>query len=297
MATLLRFNDPERGARVGVQIANTIYDVSDKFPTVAAWLRASVGRPQAAIEDIDILARNAKHAYLSSVVDAPPIPNLATLIAPVDAQDVWATGVTYERARDARMEETKAGADLYERIHVAQRPELFFKSPAKRVVAPYGRVGVLKDSHSTVPEPELALLINPAMEVVGYGIGIDMTARDVEADNPLYLPQAKFYNGSCALGPGFVLGKLRTFPKVTIRMSIMRGPEFIFEGEASTDQIKRDLPNLIDYLGRLGVFEEGVVLLTGNGIIPPPDFHLRVGDVIRISMDNVGTLTTTAMVV
>lgn len=297
MATLVRFLDPERGARVGVQIANSIFDVTDKFPTLTHWLRASIGRPQAAIDELEMFARNAKTAYLASVIDAPAIPNLPTLLPPVDLQDVWGAGVTYERSREARMSESAHDGDLYQRVYEAERPELFFKAQARQVIGAYGSVGVRKDSLSCAPEPELALLLNPALEVVGYGIGIDMTARDIERQNPLYLAQAKVYNAACALGPGFVLQKLRAFPSANMHMVIMRGADAVFEGEANTATIQRSIDNLTMHLGRSQTFADGVVLLTGTGIVPPESFTLKAGDSIRITLEGVGKLRTTAVLV
>lgn len=297
MGTLLRFHDPERGARVGVQIANTIYDVTDKFPSLTGWLRASVGRAQAAIDDIEMIARNAKLAYLASVLDAPAIPHLASLIAPVDLQDVWSAGVTFPNKRAARENEAKVGGDLYTAVFNAPRPMLMFKAQAGQVVGPYGQVGIRKDAANSIAEPELVLLLNPALEVVGYTIGVGMLARDIASENPLYLPQAMQYSHSVSLGPGFVLQKLRTLAQVNMRMTIIRDRQTIFEGEVSTSSAQRDLASTIEYLGRCQTFPDGVVLMTGSGIVLPTEFTMRVGDTIRVSVDGVGTLVNGVMLV
>lgn len=297
MGTLLRFHDPERGARVGVQIANTIYDVTDKFPSVSGWLRGSVGRAQAAIDDIEMVARNAKLAYLASVLDAPAIPHLASLIAPVDLQDVWSAGVTFPNKRAARENEAKVGGDLYTAVFSAPRPMLMFKAQAGHVVGPYGQVGIRKDAANSIAEPELALLLNPALEVVGYTIGVGMLARDIAAENPLYLPQAMQYSHSVSLGPGFVLQKLRTLAQVNMRLVVIRDRQTIFEGEVSTSAAQRDLASTIEYLGRCHTFPDGVVLMTGSGIVLPSEFTIRVGDTIRVSVDGVGTLVNQVILV
>jgi 2-dehydro-3-deoxy-D-arabinonate dehydratase len=297
MGTLLRFHDPDRGARVGVQIANTIYDVTDKFPSVSGWLRATVGRSQAAIDDIEMVARNAKLAYLASVLDAPAIPQLASLTSPVDLQDVWSAGVTFPNKRAAREQEAKVGGELYTVAFNAQRPMLIFKAQAGHVVGPYGQVGIRKDAANSIAEPELALLLNPALEIVGYTVGMGMFARDIAAENPLYLPQAMQYSHSVALGPGFVLQKLRGQAQVNMRMTVLRDRQTVFEGEVSTSAMRRDLNSTIEYLGRCHTFPDGVVLMMGSGIVLPSEFTIRVGDTIRVSADGVGTLTNQVMLV
>jgi 2-dehydro-3-deoxy-D-arabinonate dehydratase len=297
MATLVRFQDPERGVRLGVQVANSIFDVTEKHASLKTWLRETIGRPQAAIDELDMHARNSKVAYLASVIDAPAIPNLPMLLPPVDSQDVWAAGITYPAVRDRYAKKGMNGSDLYKRVYEAERPELFFKAQAKHVIGSYGMVGVRKDSSACVPEPVLALLLNPALEVVGYGIGLDMTARDLERQNPLYRAQAKVYHASCALGPGWLLQKLRAFPALNMHIIVMRGGDAVFEGEVNIADTERTIDNLTLYLNRSQIFPDGVVLLTGTGITPPDDFTLRAGDSIRVSLDGAGKLITTAVTV
>jgi 2-dehydro-3-deoxy-D-arabinonate dehydratase len=297
MSMLVRFQDAHGATRIGVQIGGTIHDVTEKVPGITAWLKGSVGGIQEAIDQLEAHAKAASVQYLASVLDAPPIPNLPRLLAPIETQEVWAAGVTYERSRAARQEEAQDGGDIYARVYEAKRPELFFKSVGHKVVAPYGTVGIRKDATWSVPEPEFALVINPVMEVVGYTIGIDMSSRDIEGENPLYLPQAKVYTAACALGPGIVLQRLRSFPMVSIHLSISRDGRVQFEAETHTNKIRRTVEELIDYLGRSYTFEEGAVLLTGTGIVPPLDFTLQAGDIIRVQIDGAGTLTNTVMVV
>lgn len=279
MATLLRFIDPERGARVGVQIANTIYDVSEKYASVSGWLHISVGRAQAAIDEIDVYARNAKRAYLASVIDAPPIQNLAALTSPIDLQEVWAT--------------LPAAADAPTDV----RPPLYFKAQARSVIPSYGKVGIRKDSRDTIPVAALALLLNPALEIVGYGVGLDMTARDIVKDNPNYLPQAKVYTASCALGLGFALSTLKSLPSATLRMTISRDKEAVYTGELELGKLGYEPAAVVSHLGRSNSFAEGAVLLIGTSIAPPAEFSLRAGDSIRLTMENVGALSTSVIVI
>lgn len=217
------------------------------------------------------------------------------VLAPIGSQDVWAAGVTYFRSRDARMDEAResGGSTFYDRVYEAERPELFFKSTAQRVVAPGGTVRVRRDSKWSVPEPELVLVIDAAGSVVGYTVGNDMSARDIEGENPLYLPQAKVYDGSCSLGPA-VLFTADPLPATTaIRLRIVRGGSVAFEGETTTGQIKRGFDELANWLRRESTFPVGCYLFTGTGIVPPDAFSLASGDQIAIAIDGIGTLTNT----
>ena len=238
------------------------------------------------------LARLSAHAATAQEIDGGT-PQV--LLAPIGSQDVWAAGVTYYRSRDARMDEAResGGSTFYDRVYEADRPELFFKSTAPRVVAPGGVVRVRRDSRWSVPEPELVLVINAAGAVVGYTIGNDMSARDIEGENPLYLPQAKVYDGSCAIGPG-VLFTEDPLPSTTaIRLSIVRGGKVAFEGETTTGQIKRGFDELATWLYRESTFPVGCYLFTGTGIVPPDAFTLASGDEVAIAIDGIGTLTNT----
>jgi len=213
------------------------------------------------------------------------------ILPPLDRQEVWAAGVTYERSKVAREEESERGASFYDLVYRAPRPELFFKATPSRVVGPGEPVRVRRDSRWSVPEPELALVLSPGLKLVGYTIGNDMSARDIEGENPLYLPQAKQYDACCALGP--VIASPRLTPKpdeLTIRLEIERRGSLTFSGETSTARMARRFEELIDWLGRENHFPDGVILLTGTGIVPPDDFGLADGDLIRITIDGVGTL-------
>ena len=206
------------------------------------------------------------------------------LLPPVEpAHEVWASGVTYLQSRDAREMES-ADADAYERVYVADRPELFFKAPGWRVVGHEGMVRVRQDSRWNVPEPELVVVVNGGMEVVGYTAGNDVSSRDIEGENPLYLPQAKVYDGSCSLGPGIVLCDPDSMRDLQVTMKIRRAGETVFEDEVDTSQMKRSLEELAEYLGKELVFPVGAFLMTGTGIVPEDDFTLEVGDVVGISV-------------
>jgi len=214
-----------------------------------------------------------------------------TLRAPVCRQEVWAAGVTYKRSKIAREEESAGAASFYDKVYTAERPELFLKAAAWRVVGPGGLVRIRKDGKWNVPEPELALVISPALKIVGYTIGNDMSSRDIEGENPLYLPQAKVYDGSCAVGPAVTLaGAMPPLAGVQVRFQIDRGGKRAFEGSTNLGQMARTPEELVGWLGRETSFPHGAILLTGTGIVPPDAFTLASGDEIRISIDGIGTL-------
>jgi 2-dehydro-3-deoxy-D-arabinonate dehydratase len=214
------------------------------------------------------------------------------LLAPIGGQEVWAAGVTYFRSRDARMEEAKAGGggDFYDRVYSAERPELFFKSTPSRVAGPNQKVAIRSDASWSVPEPELTLLISPSGKILGYTVGNDMSSRDIEGENPLYLPQAKVYARSCALGPGILVSSTPLPSTTAIHLEILRGGRTAFEGATTLASLKRELASLVSYLYRDNVFPNGCFLLTGTGIVPPDSFTLRLGDEIRIAIEGIGTL-------
>ncbi|GAB3763372.1 fumarylacetoacetate hydrolase family protein [Spirosoma pomorum] len=217
------------------------------------------------------------------------------LLAPIGQQEVWASGVTYLRSRDARMEESKkAGGDnFYDRVYDAERPELFFKSTSTRVVAPGADVRIRADSTWNVPEPELTLYITSSGKIVGYTCGNDMSSRSIEGENPLYLPQAKTYDGSAALGPCLYVPETPIEPTAEIRLEIIRDDQAAFTGSIAIDQMKRQHDELASFLFRECSFPVGCYLMTGTGLVPPDDFTLRSGDEISITIDGIGTLTNT----
>jgi 2-dehydro-3-deoxy-D-arabinonate dehydratase len=206
------------------------------------------------------------------------------LLPPVEPDhEVWASGVTYERSREAREHES-ADADAYARVYEAERPELFFKAPGWRVVGPEGTVRVRRDSDWNVPEPELVLVLNERMEILGYTAGNDVSSRDIEGENPLYLPQAKVYDGSCSLGPGIVLAGPDAMRDLPVRLRVSRDGAAVFVGEVSTSRMRRSFEELAEYLGRELTLPSGAFLMTGTGIVPDEDFTLTPGDRVEVSV-------------
>ena len=236
-------------------------------------------------DDLESFLKTCKQSVTSE-------PDPASVLAPIGSQEVWAAGVTYIRSRDARMEESKSagGGDFYDRVYAADRPELFFKATPHRVVGPGAKVAIRSDARWSVPEPELALLISPAGNIIGYTVGNDMSSRDIEGENPLYLPQAKVYDRSCALGPGVLVSSQPLSRSTQIKIEIDRQNERVFEGTTSLNSLKRDPESLVEYLYRDNSFPNGCFLLTGTGIVPPDSFSLQHGDEIRITIDGIGTL-------
>jgi 2-dehydro-3-deoxy-D-arabinonate dehydratase len=236
----------------------------------------------------------------AGALDAPadgPVPAGSTVLAPVQGQEVWAAGVTYLISRSARNEES-GGHDFYDRVYEADRPELFFKAAPGRVRGPGAPIGVRADSGWDVPEPELALVVNAAGEIVAYTIGNDVSSRSIEGENPLYLPQAKTYRGSCALGPCLVpVAEAPDPSEMEIRLAITRAGDHVFEGSTQVALLKRSPAELVDWLFRAQEFPLGVVLLTGTSIVPEQEFTLLAGDEVRIAIDGLGELVNTVEVV
>jgi 2-dehydro-3-deoxy-D-arabinonate dehydratase len=216
----------------------------------------------------------------------------AEILAPIGRQEVWAAGVTYYRSRGARMEESRdaGGGSFYDRVYSAERPELFFKSTASRTVGSGGKVRIRADAKWSVPEPELTLLVSPGGRITGYTIGNDMSSRDIEGENPLYLPQAKVYSGSCALGPGILVCPEPLDAATEISIEILRQGRVEFAGRVALIELKRDPKTLVEYLFRDNAFPQGCFLMTGTGIVPASSFTLASGDRIRITIEPIGTL-------
>jgi 2-dehydro-3-deoxy-D-arabinonate dehydratase len=242
-----------------------------------------------------LVAHEDLHAYLLSQIEMAVTVGASEkphLLPPIGNQEVWAAGVTYYRSRNARIEESKdaGGGDFYDRVYTAERPELFFKSVPSKVVGHCQQVRIRGDATWSVPEPELALLISPRGEIIGYTVGNDMSSRDIEALNPLYLPQAKVYDASCALGPAILVRKNAMPSSTQIQMRISRSGEEAFSASVTLSELKREPAHLVEYLFRDSHFPFGCFLLTGTGIVPPDEFALQSGDEIRISIDEIGTL-------
>jgi 2-dehydro-3-deoxy-D-arabinonate dehydratase len=216
----------------------------------------------------------------------------AKVLAPIESQEIWAAGVTYYRSRDARMAESQeaGGGDFYDRVYSAVRPELFMKGTHYRAVGPEEAVRIRRDSKWNVPEPELTLLISPGGKITGYTIGNDMSSRDIEGENPLYLPQAKVYDASSALGPAILVTKNPPAKETTIALQILRGGKSVFEGSTTLAALKRPLRELADYLYREASFPNGCFLMTGTGVVPDDTFTLLAGDRVEITIDGIGVL-------
>lgn len=246
-------------------------------------------------DPVEVLRSQARRGgaplSLAGLVDAPPDPGTPHLLPPLDRQEIWAAGVTYLRSKVARMEESEGAARFYDLVYDADRPELFYKGSATRTVGPGAPIRIRQDARWNVPEPELALLLAPSGRLVGYTLGNDVSSRDIEGANPLYLPQAKVYRQSCALGPAILLepepAEHREFP---IALTIERDGAVVFAGETSTGRMKRTFAELAAWLFRDNAFPHGVFLLTGTGIVPGDDFTLLPGDRVTITSPAIGTL-------
>ena len=268
------------------------------YRTKGGWLAEENGQyttlQLSSLDDL-LSAPDLPAALASARGTSAAAPAPADLLAPVGTQEVWASGVTYFRSRTARMEESKdtGGGSFYDRVYSAERPELFFKANGARVVGPGAPVRIRRDATWSVPEPELTLVINAAGKIVGYTVGNDMSSRDIEGENPLYLPQAKVYDGSCALGPCLLLAAEPMARTATIGIEIERDARGVFGGETALTELKRDPEELVHYLYRESSFPVGAFLLTGTGVVPPDDFTIALRDRVRIRIEGIGTLENT----
>jgi len=291
---VVRYWDPGSGkASLGVVQGNDVVALSGLFRNAEASFETLLA--QAAAEGtsaLDLikradLSRAARMPYAS--LDIPPDPGRPHLLQPVVAEEIWAAGVTYERSRHARQAESVVG-DVYARVYAAARPELFFKATPSRSVGPNEPVGLRGDSRWTVPEPELALVIGSQLAIVGYTLGNDMSARDIEGENPLYLPQAKVFSACCSVGPAILLKEAGDETLFPLACRIERAGREIFSAETSTAAMHRSFSDLVEYLGHFNTLPAMTILLTGAGIVPPDDFGLQAGDIIEISSPEIGTL-------
>jgi 2-dehydro-3-deoxy-D-arabinonate dehydratase len=256
------------------------------------------------VKDWDTLVnRDDLYSFLTRLIsDSPHKANWNSfggrILAPIQSQEIWAAGVTYQRSREARMEESEesGAADFYAKVYEAERPELFFKSAASRCAGPGETVHIRMDSHWNVPEPELTLFAGSSGKILGYTIGNDMSSRDIEGENPLYLPQAKSYDRSAAIGPCLHVPEKPIDPNTVIAMSIERVHQELFHGQISINQMKRKHRELVDFLFREMSFPNGVFLMTGTCLVPPKDFTLQIGDCISISIAPIGILKNTVAI-
>jgi 2-dehydro-3-deoxy-D-arabinonate dehydratase len=239
----------------------------------------------------ELLNAGDLEAVLRAALATPPIA-AAPPLAPIGGQEVWAAGVTYWRSRDARMGESRAagGESFYDRVYEAERPELFMKATPHRVAGPGQPLRLRRDARWIVPEPELVLVVNRRARIVGYTVGNDLSCRDIEGENPLYLPQAKTYDGCAALGPALLVDARPLPPATPIRMRILRAGAEVFSGETALAQLRRTPETLVEFLFREASFPAGCFLFTGTGIVPPDRFTLRAGDQVEIAIPPIGTL-------
>jgi 2-dehydro-3-deoxy-D-arabinonate dehydratase len=244
----------------------------------------------------EVFNRRDLAAFLRKAIRAgralPRRPRTAQLLPPIGLQEVWAAGVTYARSRSARMSESQraGGSDFYDRVYRAARPELFFKATPHRVVGQGGRMHLRRDSKWIVPEPELTLAVDARGRIIGYTIGNDLSCRDIEGENPLYLPQAKTYDGCAAIGPGLLIATAPLARSTAIELGIRRRGRSVFKGATRLSEMRKPLPVLVEYLYRDNTFPVGCLLMTGTGVVPPAGFCLRRGDEVRITVRPIGTL-------
>ena len=294
----VRFDYPGRRTSLGLVLADDIVaDLTAVAPAVVSpipLLRRLARDTQAAEREVAVLAASAPRVATLAELEAS-----GALLPPVEAPEVWAAGVTYERSRDARDRETKVGAageTPYDRVYAADRPELFFKATGYRVVGSGRPVGLRGDSKWQVPEPELGLVVDQDGTILGYTLGNDMSSRDIEGENPLYLPQAKIFRNSCTLGPTVAIGGTAGGP-FPIACAVRRRGTVVWQGETSTAHMRRSFSELVGYLLRHNWVPAGTVLLTGTGLVPPDDFTLEPGDEVTISSPGIGTLRNVAALV
>lgn len=286
MFKLCRFLNAKSQIRIGlIQADNTVADLT----------AAGIELLTPLLESDDLIERLSGLAQ--SDIPSRPLSEVK-LLSPAERQEVWAAGVTYLRSKKARMDESEFSASAYDRVYDADRPEIFFKSLPEKTVPTGEEVGIRRDAKWNVPEPELALVVNSRGGIVGCTIGNDMSSRDIEGENLLYLPQAKMYDRACALGPCVVVGaNEQAIRSWTIGVEIARDGNVVFAGETKIEQIKRSFKELVGFLCRSQTFPHGAVLLTGTGVVPNDDFTLQAKDVISIKVSGIGTLVNSVVVV
>jgi 2-dehydro-3-deoxy-D-arabinonate dehydratase len=281
---LAGYLDAENQVKLGVQVGETLHAVDEtKIPSLD-WLLQNVSS-----SELTDLVKDAKGAVVAATN--------TTLKGLLDRQAIWAAGVTYKTSEEARERESD-NSTIYTRVYSAERPELFGKAIGYETVSHGDSVGIRYDATWSVPEPELTVVYNSRLEVMGFTIGNDMSSRDIEGENPLYLPQAKVYDTACSLGPRIWLQPgANVWPQADIQIEIKRNGERVFSGTTSTARLHRTLETLTDYLGRCKRFAYGVFLMTGTGVVPPDDFTLQKGDEVQITIPPIGTLVNTVQVV
>jgi 2-dehydro-3-deoxy-D-arabinonate dehydratase len=275
---IAKYQGPDGSTRLGIVEGETL------APLVLA------DTPYASLTDL-LDAENCCDAVGGLAKEAAIALTSVRLLAPIDRQEIWAAGVTYKRSQTARMEESEAAASCYDRVYKADRPELFFKATPHRTRGHETPLRIRKDSYWNVPEPEVALVLSRDLRIVGLTIGNDMSSRDIEGENPLYLPQAKCYDASAGLGPWILLlAEKPDRAKLGVHLTIRRDDAIVFNASTSAAEMAREFEDLVGWLGRDNVFPDGVVLMTGTGVVPDSDFTLNAGDIVEITIDTIGTL-------
>ena len=274
-----KFLDQADSVRVGIVESQQLFplQLGEAYPSLAS-----------------LLATENPIATISSLTTDTPIPVDETVrwLPPIDNQEVWAAGVTYKRSQTARMEESEAAASCYDRVYEADRPELFFKATPHRVSGHKQPLRIRKDATWNVPEPEITLVLSPQLRIVGLTIGNDMSSRDIEGENPLYLPQAKCYDQCAGLGPWITLHEnLPAMDELLVDLKIHRKGEVVFDQQTSGAEMARSFDDLVGWLGRDNTMPSGAFLMTGTGIVPSSDFTLQPDDVVHISIAGIGTLS------
>jgi 2-dehydro-3-deoxy-D-arabinonate dehydratase len=287
---LARLTLPDTGPAWGVLVDDRIEIVATDAGTNGGFFASLLQLPHPARALLE-RRRGARTLKAAEVMGAAPRTAAPHLLAPIDLQEVWAAGVTYERSRAARMEETEGGQTFYDKVYTAERPELFFKGAASRVSGHNGPIRIRRDASWNVPEPEIAVLVGAHGQIAGYTVGNDVSSRDIEGENPLYLPQAKIYRESCALGPVVWLTDEEPAPVFDIAIAIQRRGAVVYEGKISTSAMRRSFADLADWLFRDNPFPCGAYLLTGTGLVPEAGFSLATEDRVSITVPRIGTLS------
>ena len=288
---LARCTVPTIGAAWGVVVDDGVALVATDRGTNGAFLATLLHLPNPGQVLADAARRPLQTLKTRSVMAAAAGAPEPHLLPPIDLQEIWAAGVTYERSRVARMEETEGAETFYDKVYTAERPELFYKGAASRVSGHGGPIRIRRDASWNVPEPEIALLVSPRGAIVGYTVGNDVSSRDIEGENPLYLPQAKIYRESCALGPFvWIVDDPSAKPAFELAMTITRRGAVVFQGRISTASMRRPFADLADWLMRDNVFASGAYLLTGTGLVPEAGFSLAADDRVAIAVPQIGTL-------
>jgi 2-dehydro-3-deoxy-D-arabinonate dehydratase len=291
---ICRFMEPDMGPHIGLLVGEgKVADLTLLDPVgcadVATWLRGNdpVGRVHELADKIEPSRVRVEYREL----DRRPTEIGRHLLAPLDWQEVWGCGITYEESREAHMHGMGLGAQFYDQVYESDRPMLFFKATPHRVVGPNAAIRVRSDSMWTVPEPELTLILTPDLRIVGYTCGNDVSSRDIEGENPLFRPQAKTYLGCCALGPLItLLDEPRDVEDLEMRLVVIRDGATVIQGDAATSRMSRRFDQIMTFLGRDNAYPDGLFLLTGSGIIVPQDFALEPDDIVEITIETVGTL-------